>query len=544
MMDSRILSALLALTAGISMPRVQAQAAGPALTVDAAADRHPISPDIYGMAYPDPALAKEIGLPMNRWGGDATTRYNWQADASNSGDDWYFMCGNGTGKPVVPSAGPDKLVEDAKSVGGRVLLTVPIIDYINKVPSSDWDCSFPVSLFGPQQKVNPYVHPKVNGQATDAGNGRKLDGTPITLTQDQILRIHIRNTPKLQKAWVQHLVGKFGPTAKGGVGVYELDNEPGGWNNTHRDVHPDLTGHDELVSRSLAYAAAIKAADPTAKVLGPGDFLLHYQNDGKPGDGRKEHNGLGQADYYLRQMAAYQKAHGVRLLDYFDEHYYPLHQDGGTDATLLESTRSLWDPTYVEKDWYGQYHGAINLIPNFHKWVDTNYPGTKVSISEYGWGSNDTLNGVLCKTDVLGIFGRERLDLACLFGPPKATQPGANAFRLYRNYDGKGSKYGSVWVRSQSADQGHLAVYGAQRQSDGALTLVVINKTGGDLTSRLALSHFRPAAQAQVFRYSAADLKAIQPQPAQTLSTTGFTATYPASSVTLVVIPRREKVNR
>ena len=385
-----------------------------------------------------------------------------------------------------------------------VLLTVPVIDYVDK--SVAWDSNFPVSLFGPQQKVNPYVHPTINGQQTDAGNGRTPDGKPIVLTKEQILRVHTLNTPDLQKAWVHHLVGKFGTAARGGVPVYELDNEPGGWGNTHRDVHPDATGHDELVSRSLAYAAAIKSADPTAAVLGPGDFLLHYQSEGKPGDGKAEHSGLGQGNYYLQQFAAYEKAHGKRLLDYFDGHYYPLGQDGATDATVLESTRSLWDPTYVEKNWYGKYNGAINLIPSFHKWVDQYYPGTKVGISEYGWGDNNTLTGTLVQADILGIFGRERLDLACAFGPPKATEAKANAFRLYLNYDGKGNRYGDTWIQSVSADQGKLAVYGAVRSADHVVTLV-INKTDGDLTSPPALS--------------------------------GFTATYPAKSATLFVVARR-----
>lgn len=287
-MTLRSTLAIVAAVCALAVPLV-AQTPGPALAVDASADRHPISPLIYGMAYPDATLAKEIRLPLKRWGGDATTRYNWQVDGSNAGDDWFFMAG-GSGQRVA-GAGPDAFVAAAKADGGNVLMTVPIIDYVNK--ASDWDCSFPVSLFGPQQKVNPYVHPLVNGQKTDAGNGRKPDGTPLTLTKEQILRTNISNTPELQRGWVQHLVGKFGTAAKGGVPIYELDNEPGGWNNTHRDIHPDKTGHDELVSRSIAYAAAIKSVDPTAAVLGPGDFLLHYQSDGIPGDGKQEHGGLG-----------------------------------------------------------------------------------------------------------------------------------------------------------------------------------------------------------------------------------------------------------
>ena len=528
-------------TLALSAPcRLPAQGVpGPALTVDAAADRHVISPFIYGMAYPDAALAKELRLPINRWGGDGTTRYNWQVDSSNAGNDWFFMAGQGSAS--TPSAGPDALMTAAKSMGGTVLMTVPIIDYINK--ATTWDCSFPVSLFGPQQKTNPYVHPVINGKQTDAGNGIRPDGTAITLTKDQILRIHTQNTPALQQGWVAHFVGKFGAAANGGVPIYELDNEPGGWGNTHRDVHPAGTGDDELVSRSLAYAAAIKAADPTAQALGPGDFLLHYQSDGVPGDGKAEHGGLGQGNYYLQQFAAYEKAHGKRLLDYFDGHYYPLNQDGETDATRLEATRSLWDSTYIEKDWYGKYNGAINLIPSFHKWVDQYYPGTKIGISEYGWGDMSNLTGALVQADVLGIYGRERLDLACMFGAPKATDPGAYAFRLYRNYDGKGSVYGDAWVRSQSADQGKLSIYGAVRQKDGALTLVIINKTGGDLVSPVQLANFVPSPTAQVFRYSAANLKAIVAQPDLHVSASGLTAAFPANSLTLLVLSAADAVS-
>ena len=513
-----------------------AQMAGPALTVDVAADRHPISSDIYGMAYPDAALATEIRLPMNRLGGDATTRYNWKIDSSNVGADWFFIAGSDNPQPT-PSGGPDAVVAQSKSIGGKALLTVPIIDFINSATTTD--CSFPVSLFGPQQQTNPYVHPIINGEQTDAGNGLTPDGQPIQLTPQQILRTNLPNTPDFQRGWIEHLVKKFGTTAQGGVGVYELDNEPGGWNNTHRDVHPGLTGHDELVSRSIAYAAMIKSVDPSALVDGPGDFVMHYQNDGKPGDGSKEHGGLGQASYYLQQMRSYEKQHGTRLLDYFDEHYYPMDQDNQTADTTLECTRSLWDPAYIEQNWYGKSFGAKEIIPKFHRWVDQYYPGTKIAISEYGCGNDKTLIGALAEADMLGIFARERVDLACLFGPPKANEPIANAFRIYLNYDGHGSRFGDVWIKSASEDQGRLSIYGAQRSSDHTLTLIVINKSHDDLTSNLSLAHFDPAPAAKVFRYSSAALDAVIPQADQPVTAAGFSATFPAQSITLFMIPPR-----
>ncbi len=45
-------------------------ATGPALSVNVAANRKPISPLIYGMNFADEALAKELALPLNRWGGN------------------------------------------------------------------------------------------------------------------------------------------------------------------------------------------------------------------------------------------------------------------------------------------------------------------------------------------------------------------------------------------------------------------------------------------------------------------------------------------
>jgi len=530
MMHCRALAALLVSACLLAAPpAARAQTPGPALQVDVQADRHPISPDIYGINDNpwDPGLGKEIRVPVSRWGGDATTRYNWEVDASNAGGDWYFMAGGGKSS-ITPSGSADEFVAKVKAVGGRALLTIPVIDYLNRTPATTRDCSFPVSLVGPQQKVNPYVHPVVNGQTTDAGNGVKPDGTNLVLTREQILRVHVPNTPAHQQAWMRHLIGKFGPAAKGGVAIYEMDNEPGGWANTHRDVHPDKPTYQEIVDKTLPYARAVKQTDSTALVDGPGDFgWAVYKGD------PAKNGGLWNAEYYLSRFRAASQASGHRLLDYFDEHYYPYHNEG----TRLESTRSLWDPTYVEKNWIGQYNGAIALIPRMHRWVDRYYPGTKLAITEYNWSGLDTLDGALAEADVLGIFGRERLDLATLWGPPKPAEPGAFAFRIYRNYDGKGGRYGDVWVRSASTDQGRLAVYGAIRSSGHALTLIVINKTGGDLTSTLTLAGLRPAAHAHIFRYSAADLKAIVPAPDQPISPNGFTATHPANSITLMVVP-------
>ena len=513
--------------------------AGPPLAVDVAANRHPISPDIYGMnsysvTSADGAFHTEVRVPVTRMGGDAATRYNWKVDASNAGFDWYFMAGSGTATPT-PNATADSVISLGNASLGRTLLTIPIVPYIDSV--SAWDCSYPKSQFPDQQSFNPYVHP--NGD--DCGNGVLTDGgSPIPLSQEQILRIHTPNSTALTTEWVQYLVNRYGSAADGGVRFYDLDNEPSGWLNTHRDILPNgrpYAGDGGITELGIQFAAAVKSVDPTALILGPVDFGYPVYS---------------YAAGYLDAMAQAEATSGTRLLDYLDEHYYPSSSLGSlantTDpgnadlqAQRLRSTRSLWDPTYEDESWIGQYNPPIQLIPYFKQLISAHYPGTRLAITEYNWGGTQSINGALAEADVLGIFGREGLDLATMWGPPASTDAVAYAFRIYRNYDGQGSAYGETWVSSTSGGasntgQGQLAIYGAQRSVDGALTLVVVNKTAGDLSSSIALAGFTPVGTAQVWRYGPANLTAVVREADVTLSGTSLSTTFPASSLTLLVV--------
>jgi Glycoside hydrolase family 44/Bacterial Ig-like domain (group 3) len=513
---------ILVSVAGIAAPRADAQT--PTLTVDAAGNPHPINPDIYGMASYglDANFAKEIQIPNIRWGGDGTTRYNWQVDSSNAGFDWFFM-GGGAATPVVPSASPDLMVNTFKAASNaHTLLTIPIIPWVNK--SAAWNCSFPVSVYGAQQATNPYVHP--NGD--NCGNSIAANGTQLLDTK--VYANHIDNTVALQQGWVQHMITTFGTAANGGVPYYQLDNEPGGWSNTHRDVEPAQPDYDTIISLGQQYAAMIKQTDPSAKVFGPVDFTL----GGWIGTPAKQNNLLA-GQYYLQQMAAYDAANHQRILDYFDEHYYG---GGSTDALELADTRSLWDPTYNSGTWVEQFYfdGPMSLLPRFQGWIQTYYPGTKLSISEYSFamGTNPLVD-MLTETDVLGIYGRQSLDFANMWNVPKPTDPLAYSFRIYRNFDGAGGQFGETSVNSTSTDQGQLSAYGALRSSDGALTVVAINKTTSAIQTSLTLANFNSTSSALVYTYSNANLAQIIAGSAVSVASNSVTYNFPAYSATVFV---------
>ena len=73
---------------------------GPSVTIDVNQVNGVIDEKVYGLNFADDALAQDIGLPIERWGGNSTSRYNYQLDSHNAGSDWYFLnVGNDSDDP-------------------------------------------------------------------------------------------------------------------------------------------------------------------------------------------------------------------------------------------------------------------------------------------------------------------------------------------------------------------------------------------------------------------------------------------------------------
>src|SRR5258706_9944868 len=52
------------------------------ITVDAAANRRAISPNVYGMAWADPAALADLNCPVNRQGGNSTSATTGRSTAT------------------------------------------------------------------------------------------------------------------------------------------------------------------------------------------------------------------------------------------------------------------------------------------------------------------------------------------------------------------------------------------------------------------------------------------------------------------------------
>jgi hypothetical protein len=545
------------------------EAIGPALLVDAAAAAHPISPLIYGMnswRLSDPqhqaaTVAQEVLLPLDRWGGDGYTLYNYKLDISNLGEDWFFEIAPNTNTKYPDESEFNSQVIGDRAVGAKTLLSVPVMGWVAK--SRTRGSSFSVAKYGPQQKTDP--------NWPDFGNGVKPDGTKITNNDPTDTCMPIDES--WTSDWVKYLVSRFGNAKNGGVAIYGLDNEPTWWDKMHRDVHPLPFSYDEVTENGVKVAKAVKAADPTAEVSGPViDFWITYFYSKKDlewfqdhwpnvTDGpidRKSHGNVPLIDYYLRAFKAAQEAdpYHKRLLDYLDLHTYFAANDamlkpaGTSDQqrAVLDSTRVFWDPTYTDPRFRNPDNYmeplAPQMIPRMKNWVAANYPGTKIAITEYNWGAPEHISGAVAQADILGIFGCEGLDLGALWGPPNLNAPLMFAFKIFRNYDDNGAGFGDTSLGATSEDQSKLAIYAARRTADRTVTVVVINKTFGDLRADVQLDHFKAKGPAGVYQYSGAALTQIRALPAVTALNSGKEdrasvlkdQLFPAMSITMYAV--------
>ena len=104
---------------------------------------------IYGVAFATSNQLADLNFTMNRSGGNAETRYNWQLNAHNHAADWYFESiddGNAT-----PGATADAFVANSKYGGAQPMITIPMIGWMPKLGSGRGKlASYSTNKYGPQ----------------------------------------------------------------------------------------------------------------------------------------------------------------------------------------------------------------------------------------------------------------------------------------------------------------------------------------------------------------------------------------------------------
>jgi hypothetical protein len=513
---------------------------GTGIIVDVDAQRTPISSDVYGVAF-----ATQTGddshkvATLDRWGGDAEESYNWMKDMHNSGSDW--MCANYAGSGSNSS---DMFVQTNQSWGLNTLMTIPITGWLANIATTP-DATYSSTL---GQDLSFCNYPQLpDGGLLSGSTCCKAIGTQESVLVDN--GSHDLDTSFMGN-WVSHFVSTFGTAAHGGVKYYQLDNEPDNWQSLRQDVYPALyapgtncldysvsiasgnesgvSPNDDIMNRSVAYAAAIKGADPTAQVL-----FLSVMNPDDTVNLLYTECGVGQSwgsqfavpytidnSYAMAMMAKgkqYEVANRQRIFDCLDTHY-------------PGSAQNMW----------------TNTFSHFQNWINSTYPGTGICVSEYNVANDSSDSTATAReADYLGTFGVMGLRLAAYWTTLVSTGSNNttahtysyNAFAMFRNYDGAGSAFGSVSVGAQSSYSNvHAYASTDSATSPTKLWIMLVNTgTAAQNGMSIAIDNFTAAATAKVYQSVNGGPPAAAADATIANSTiSGFSIA--ASSVTLIAL--------
>lgn len=555
---------------GVSNPSNSASAtpAGPstsiAVTVDVLSNRHPISRFIYGGAFPEKlatpinpqSTALNVDLTAVRWGGNASSTYNWQLGTSNATSDNFFedftFCGIGGPATNSPCADSDsaQFIKDAELSRTSPVMTMSMLPWVAQTPASSGNghWSFSVARDGAQCRTDPHN--------SDAGNGISLTSscatqpTFLTATSTDInaayvplLDDHSQTCPSgtscvYRSDWAAALASAFG-NSPFFPHLYEMDNEMDMWGVTHRDIHPNPSGYDEMANTYLTEATKLKGWDSQAVRLGPVSCCWQLYWNGANSNDKSAHAGDDLLPWWLNQVFWQDQISGARSLDVFDIHAFPDATTTGSGGNPLPKSqlqalatsiyRDYWDPTFVSPSTTINQQSVTNIqpnktipfrIPRMQALVNTIYPDTPLAITEWSaaFAGESDFSTALADADAYGIMGRENVYLASRWTAPIPANPNYLSLKLYTDYDGADGHFGLTSVSdSHNGDPNLFSSYAALGQSftgQSGLTVVVINKDPqNSAQAQFTLKNFNPTS------FTSYTLAA--PFPAITVSTSG-----------------------
>jgi hypothetical protein len=539
------------------------------VTVDVLTNRYPISTYVYGGAFPqDAPTVTDSGLSVVRWGGNASSTYNWQLFTDNADNDWYFedfnFCGfSGTG---CPDGNSTQWIEDVIAAKSNPLMTMVMLPWVAQTQetstqqgdaSDNYHWSFPITTWPNQCAFDPY-----NPSAGDGILGGTCSNNPPTYitaaaadinnTYFPLLDDHTQTcsatTCNYRSDWAAALATAFGSSVQH---FYDMDNEIDIWGSTHRDIHPNPSGYDELANTYLTEATNLKTWDPQAVRLGPVSCCWWFYWNGANSNDKGNHAGIDFLPWWLNEIYWQDQISGTRSLDIFDIHAYPDGPDtsGYTQAQLqalaVSIYRDYWDPTLVSpsgtinQQWTTQIqpnHTIAFRIPRMRAIANMIYPGTPLAFTEWSaaFAGESDFSTALGDADAYGILGRERMYLASRWEAPSPANPNYLALKLYTNYDGSHDGFGTTSVSDTNNGNPNLfSSYAALDSTGKKLTLMVLNKDPQNTAQvQFGFNGFTPSA---VVSYTLATTAptTITPSSSQSWSSSMNFAPY---SATLLVI--------
>ena len=500
--------------------------------------QHAISPYIYGLNFASNVTNAPPSLTFDRAGGNRWTAYDWVTNASNAGSDYLYENDAYLSSSTTPGAAVTDIISFDQNNGMASLITVQMQGLVAA------DESGPVTVTNPPD-LSRFKH--VVFAKGSAFTANPAGSAPNVYMDEFIWAID-------QKFAGQNIFG----TAPVTQHVFaQLDNEPELWNTTHLEVQgSSRITSDAYIAKTISLATALKNQFPNLVIFAPAHYGFNglYAWQGELSPTVTGSNWF--TDKYLQALKTASASFGKPLVDVYDFHWYPEATDSagaritGLNAAslsddqvqaIVQSPRSLWDPAYQEKSWITQaIGGPIYILGRLQAKIAADYPGMKLSITEYNNGGARHIAGTIAQADNLGVFGVQSLFAANMWSLQASEGYLLAGFRAYRNFDGANHNFGDTSVAATSSDASKVVVYVSTDTSrPGRVVMVAINRsTATQVTAIKGETLTGTAHLFQMTAASAAGQAVVQPIVAgsQPASGTSLTVSLPALSVSTIDI--------
>jgi len=469
------------------------------IQIDATAGKIPIHPQIYGKndfnisddstkPTSDSAIQilKDAGIKIVRLtGGNNSTKYNWRARLS-SHPDWFNN---------VYAHNWDFAAQEMQSKLPNVqaIFALQVLGWVASNVNNNW------SDYAWGQAHNG-TYPSASFDL--AGGG--------TVSTDGKTQLTAGNPQLYLKAWpadssIAILPHWFG-TGTGDLSLnqtqfqyWNMDNEPDIWHGTHNDIVPDTMMADTFINRYITVAKAARIANPNVLLVGP-VFANEWQwwvwNKTPVTVNGTQYSSM---EYFIKKIGEAEKSTGLKLLDVYDQHFYPGYSSTTTADrdNLLQLHRVLFDTTYAWPKSNG-IHTIDNkwtkAVPNYtflriSRWMEQ-YLGTgrsRLAMTEFGsvnlQNSNPAAEAVVYAS-FLGTMADNNFEI---FTPWDWQAGWYESLHLFTTY-AKANR-----VSSTSTLDSLVSAYTSVNNAGDSLTVILVNRDANNTqTASVSLAHFIP----------------------------------------------------
>ncbi|MBE6329525.1 MAG: T9SS type A sorting domain-containing protein [Bacteroidales bacterium] len=259
---------------------------------------------------------------------------------------------------------------------------------------------------------------------------------------------------------------------------WALDNEPEIWHMTHDDVQKEPVKPEEYIEKYVRVAKAARAKYPDLKLIGP---ICANEWQWFAGPDRKDLTIDGRywpwLEYIIKRIAEEEKKCGMKLLDVFALHYYPINF---SDEDILQTHRIYFDENYIYPKANGvklinggwdETQSKVYIFKRCQEWMKE-YMGEDdiraFGITETGIESNDPDINSVWYGSMMGEFMKHNLE----FFIPWSWKTGMwETLHLFARYNKE------YYLPSTSENDSIVSVHTSISADKDSMSILLINRS-------------------------------------------------------------------